>query len=104
MAHVFRFATIPDKAAPFRDLLFAFPQVSAMLFASDDDTFPIRCSFCHYEFQEKVGLLRTGAELRCPACKKILDYDVAEFLGVLEQARQNPHGVLQPFTRLRRKL
>ena len=75
-----------------------------MLFASDDDTFTIQCPFCHYEFREKIGRLRTGSEVRCPACKKILLYNVKEFLGVLEQARQNPHEVLQPFTRLRWKL
>ena len=75
-----------------------------MLFASDDDTFPIRCPFCHYEFYEKIGRLRTGAEIQCPACQKILFYDVKDFLSVLEQARQNPHGVLEPFTRLRWKL
>ena len=75
-----------------------------MLFASDDDTFPIRCPFCHYEFCEKIGRVKTGSEVRCPACKKILLYDVKEFLSVLEQARQNPHEVLQPFTRLRGKL
>ena len=73
-----------------------------MLFASDDDTFPIQCPFCHYEFREKIG--RLGSEVRCPACKKILLYNVKEFLGVLEQVRQNPHEVLQPFTRLRWKL
>ncbi len=74
-----------------------------MLFESYNDTFPIRCPFCHYEFQEKVGLLRTGSELRCPACKKILLYNLEEFLDILEQARKNPHGVIQPFTRLRWK-
>jgi len=75
-----------------------------MLFASDDDTFLIRCPFCHYEFYENIGRLRTGSELQCPACKKILLYDVKDFLSVLEQARQNPHGALEPFTRLGWKL
>lgn len=75
-----------------------------MLFASDDDTFPIRCPFCHYEFYEKIGRLRTGAEIQCPACQKILFYDVKDFLSVLEQGRQNPHDGLEPFTRLRWKL
>ncbi len=74
-----------------------------MLFASADDTLPIRCPFCHYEFYEKIGCLRIGSEVQCPACKKILLYDVKDFLSVLEQARQNPRGVLEPFNRLRWK-
>jgi hypothetical protein len=75
-----------------------------MLFASDDDTFPIRCPFCHYEFCETIGRLKNGSKVQCPACKRILFYDVNDFLSVLEQARQNRRDVLEPFTRLRWKL
>jgi len=32
-----------------------------MLFARDDDEFPIRCRFCHYEFYENVN---AGGTLR----------------------------------------
>jgi phage FluMu protein Com len=71
-----------------------------MLFAKDDDEFPIRCRFCHYEFYEKVGRLKAGLDINCPACKTLQGYTATEFAKVLELARKNPDDFFRQFTRL----
>ena len=74
-----------------------------MLFGSDDDDFPVKCSNCKNEFHEKVGRLKTGQGTRCTdaACGATLKLTAEQFGWMVADARQSPHDFMRNFTRLR---
>lgn len=72
-----------------------------MAFDSDEDQFPIKCSYCQHEFTEKLGRLKLGGDFQCPDCGTWLKLDAETFDRVLKDARQSPHDFLRQFTRLK---
>jgi DNA-directed RNA polymerase subunit RPC12/RpoP len=46
-----------------------------------EDTYPwpIKCHICLHEFTQEAGRMRSGKELRCPACGVRLTYAVEQF-------------------------
>lgn len=74
-----------------------------MLFTSDDDDFPIKCSNCKHEFHEKVGRLKTGVGTQCtdPACGATLKLTAEQFRGMVKDAREHPNHFWRNYVRLR---
>ena len=74
-----------------------------MLFASDDDDFPIKCPGCKNEFHEKIGRLKAETEIRCPdpACQIRIGIPHEQFFRALEEARKSPRDFYRQFVRLR---
>ena len=74
-----------------------------MLFASDDDGFPVKCPHCKNEFYEKIRSLKANGFVRCTdaGCQTLIRFPKEQFLRVLADARQSPHNFFRQFLRLR---
>lgn len=74
-----------------------------MLFASDDDDFPVKCPRCLNEFHEKVGRLKTGAGTRCTdaACGANLRLTAEQFARARQEAQESPKRWFRQLARLR---
>jgi len=57
---------------------------------NDERFFKLRCPHCRHDFQEKIGRMKTGGELRCPGpgCGVTLRYEVSQFLRAMGQERR----------------
>jgi hypothetical protein len=54
----------------------------------DHEPFSLTCPGCESHFEEKVGRLKTGVGLQCPACGRKLRYEVKKFLAAVGYARR----------------
>jgi tRNA(Ile2) C34 agmatinyltransferase TiaS len=53
----------------------------------DTDLFPIRCPNCGHDFKE-IGRLKSGLDLRCPACNATIRYELSKVLRAMGQLRR----------------
>lgn len=69
------------------------------MFDKDSDLFPIKCSSasCLHEFLEPLGRLKSGQEVRCPACKAVQLYRADEFVRRFEQLKKSGHDFFRDF-------
>jgi DNA-directed RNA polymerase subunit RPC12/RpoP len=64
----------------------------------DENTpWPLKCPDCLLEFQEKIGWLKASSEIRCPACKVMLQYEPKEFLLALNKPRPGIYNLTQAY-------
>jgi hypothetical protein len=54
----------------------------------DTDLFPIRCPNCGHDFKEEIGRLKSGLDLRCPACNTTIRYEASKVLRAMGQLRR----------------
>lgn len=75
-----------------------------MLFARDDDDFPVKCPRCKNEFYEKLGSLKLARGTRCPdpACGTNIGLETEQLDRMLKDAREHPNHFWGHFLRLRK--